>query len=237
MGRPKTLLIAGGAAYHNTPEHYELLAGLLAGPAGCNVTVTDDFLGQTRKSLSGYDALVLWATYTGDVPPEPVQALFDVVHDGTPLLIQHGALYNFRRVDGWPETMGALILGRPIRHLPYQEAIVHIDDRRHPITAGLEDFRITDELFTLDLRGDDVQLLASYDGRETSAPFREGGAQPEEEAAVHAWRMQQPHAPLVYVKQHGRGTICGNALGHDGAALGNPGFRQITVQAVQWLTS
>ena len=29
MARPTALLIAGGAPYHNTSEHYELLAGLL----------------------------------------------------------------------------------------------------------------------------------------------------------------------------------------------------------------
>ena len=69
MGRPSALLIMGGADYHNTAAHYELLAGLLAGPAGCNVTVTDDFPAQTEESLSRYDLLVLWATYTRTSPP------------------------------------------------------------------------------------------------------------------------------------------------------------------------
>ena len=47
--------------------------------------------------------------------------------------------------------------------------------------------------------------------------------------------MHQPRAPLMYVKQLGAGKICVNAMGHDGAALRNPGFRQLTVQAVNWL--
>ncbi|MGH2369195.1 MAG: ThuA domain-containing protein [Chloroflexota bacterium] len=237
MGRPSALLIMGGADYHNTPEHYEALAGLLAGPAGLNVTVTDDFVGQTAESLSTYDLLVLWATYTGDVPPEPVHALFEVVHSGTPLLILHGALYNFRRVSGWPEVIGTLILPRPIRHLPYQEVTVNIQDHSHPITAGVEHFRITDELFTLELRGEGVHLLASFDGRAANKPFSGRSESDEEQAASHAWRMRQPRAPLVYVKQHGAGTICGNALGHDAAALTNPGFRQLVVQGAGWLVS
>jgi type 1 glutamine amidotransferase len=237
MGRPTALLIMGGADYHNKPEHYEALAGLLAGPAGCNITVTDDFLGQTESSLSRYDLLVLWATYTGEVPPEPVHALFETVRQGTPLLILHGALYDFRQTPGWPEVIGALILPRPIRHLPYQEVTVNIQDHSHPVTAGVEDFRITDELFTLELRGEGARLLASYDGRAASKPFSGRSESDEEQSASHAWRIEQPRAPLVYVKQHGAGKICGNALGHDVAALTNPGFRRLTVQAVDWLLS
>ena len=99
MGRPSALLIMGGADYHNTVAHYELLAGLLAGPAGCNVTVTDDFPAQTEESLSRYDLLVLWATY-GAPPREPVDALFRAVRQGTPLLGIHAAPYTVREIEG-----------------------------------------------------------------------------------------------------------------------------------------
>jgi type 1 glutamine amidotransferase len=237
MGRPKTLLIAGGAAYHNTPEHYELLAGMLAGPAGCNVTVTDDFEGQTRESLSGYDLLVLWATI-GQPPAEPVDALFDVVRRGTPLLGLHAAPFTVRMIDGGSQAIGSEYIKR-FPHLPYQEITVDVLDRSHPVTAGVEDFRITDELYCLENLGPDVRVLAGYDGSDANAPYRPREGQPPDPRHddAHAWRKQQPRAPLVYVKQHGEGKICVNALGHDGAALGNPGFRQITVQAVQWLTS
>jgi type 1 glutamine amidotransferase len=236
VARPKTLLIVGGPAnYHNTSEQYEQIAGLLVGPAGANIVVTDDYPGQTRETLAGYDLIALWATYTRDMPVAPTEALFDVVSRGTPLLIMHGALYNFRDNPEWVKAMGALIRSRSIAHLPYQEATVHVDDPGHPIMSGIGEFQTADELFTLELRGQ-ARLLASYDGRATAKPFREEVEASEVGPASHAWRMQQPHAPLVYVTQHGEGRICGNALGHDRAALSNPGFRQICVNAVRWLT-
>jgi type 1 glutamine amidotransferase len=231
MARPTALLIAGGADYHNTPEHYELLAGLLAGPAGLNVTVTDDLLGQTEASLSAYDLLVLSATI-GQPPAAPVQALFSTVRRGTPLLGLHAAPFTVRQVEGGPEAIGSMYLGA---HLPYQEFTVHILDRTHPITAGVEDFRIQDEPYRLDILGDGVQVLAAYDGRATDAEFK-GERRPAHDEA-HAWRLQRPRAPLVYVKQLGAGRICVNALGHDRAALTHPAFRRLVAQAAQWLLS
>ena len=236
MSRPSALLIAGGpATYHNTPAQYEQVAGLLVGPAGLNVTFTDDFASQTVESLSRYDLLALWATYTRDVPEPATEALLEAVRCGTPLLIMHGALYNFRERPDWVAAMGALIRSRPIAHLPYQEVTVQIQDRSHPITAGVEDFRTADELFTLELQPG-ARLLASFDGRTADKPFRDEVEQSETGRVSHEWRQQQPHAALVYTKPLGQGMICGNALGHDGAALANPGFRQLTVQAARWLT-
>jgi hypothetical protein len=34
----------------------------------------------------------------------------------------------------------------------------------------------------------------------------------------------------------GAGKVCVNALGHDAAALSNPGFRRLMVQSIGWLT-
>ena len=86
----------GGDAYHNLPEHYEAIAGLFAGPAGCNIVVIDDLPSQTHATLSGYDLIVLWTTM-GKGPPEAIGALFDVVREGTPLIGLHAAHTPF----GW----------------------------------------------------------------------------------------------------------------------------------------
>ena len=228
MARPTALLLMGGDAYHNLPEHYEGLVGLMAGPAGFNVTVTDDLPGQTERTLSGYDLLVLWTTM-GQPPAAPVDALFDVVRAGTPLLGVHAAPFTVRQVPGGPEAIGSAYIKR-FPHLPYQQAKVSIYDRRHPVSAGVEAFVITDELYCLDELTPDVTVLAGYDGRAADAPYRLREGQPPDPRhdAAHAWRMQQPRAPLVYVNPLGRGKICVNALGHDGQAIATPGFRQLT---------
>jgi uncharacterized protein len=227
----------GGDAYHNREEHYEELAGLMAGPGGLNITITDDFPAQTAESMSRYDLLVLWTTM-GQPPAEPVNALFDEVRAGTPLLGIHAAPYTVRMIEGAPQAIGASYIKR-FPHLPYQEIKINVYERDHPVTAGVDDFIITDELYCLDELTPDVTVLAGYDGREASAPYRlrEGQAPDPRHEEAHAWRKQQPRAPLVYVKPLGKGKICVNALGHDGQAIANPGFRQITTQAVRWLLS
>lgn len=231
MTRPTALLLAGGDAYHNTAEHYEALAGLLAGAAGLNLTVTDDLAAQTVERLRGYDLLVLWATM-GRAPAEPVHALFDAIRRGTPLLGLHAAPYTVREVEGGPAAIGSSYIKR-FPHLPYQEITVQVYDRSHPVTAGVDDFRITDELYCLEDLGRDVRVLAGYDGQQANAPYK-GEPRPTH-AEAHAWRQQQRRAPLVYVTQHGEGKICVNALGHDAQAINHPAFRQLTVQATRWL--
>jgi type 1 glutamine amidotransferase len=236
MARPSALLIMGGDGYHNLPEHYELLAGLFAGPGGCNVTVTDDLPGQTEESLSGYDLLALWATHR-QPPPEPVTALFRTVRKGTPLLGIHAAPYTVRMIEGGPEAIGSAYIKR-FPHLPYQEITVNILDGAHPVTAGVEDFVTSDELYCLEALGPRAEVLASYDGRAAAQPYRAREGQPPnpQHDEAHAWRLTQPRAPLVYVAPLGAGRVCVNALGHDAAALSNPGFRRLLVQSIGWLT-
>lgn len=185
----------GGDAYHNLPEHYEAIAGLFAGPAGCNVVVTDDLPSQDRESLSGYDLIVLWTTM-GRGPVEAIGALFDVVREGTPLIGLHAAPYTVRMVDGGPEAIGSSYIKR-FPHLPYQTITVDISDAAHPVTNGMSKFVITDELYCLEGLPADVTVLATYDGRTASAPFvvPEGQEPNPAHADAHEWRMTQARAP------------------------------------------
>lgn len=225
----------GGDAYHNQPEHYEAIAGLFAGPAGCNIVVIDDLPSQTHATLSGYDLIVLWTTM-GKGPHEAIGALFDVVREGTPLIGLHAAPYTVRMVDGGPEAIGSSYIKR-FPHLPYQTIKVDIADIAHPISHGVNSFFILDELYCLEDLPADATVLASYDGRAASAQYviPEGREPNPAHADAHAWRMTQTHAPLVYTKPLGKGHVVVNALGHDGQALTTPGFRQLTVQAAHWL--
>jgi type 1 glutamine amidotransferase len=227
----------GGDAYHNLPEHYEAIAGLFAGPVGCNVTVTDDLPSQTRASLSGYDLIVLWSTI-GHGPAEAIGAIFDTVRTGTPLIGLHAAPYTVRMVNGGPEAIGSSYIKR-FPHLPYQTITVDISDVPHPVTSGINSFVITDELYCLEHLPPEATVLATYDGRAAEASYviPDGREPNPAHADAHAWRVTQPRAPLVYTKPLGNGHLVVNALGHDGQALTNPGFRQLTVQAAQWLLS
>jgi type 1 glutamine amidotransferase len=231
MPRPNALIL-GTHNGHNSPAHYEQLAGLLVGPAGLNVTVRDDYPTQTEESLAGFDLLVLWAADAR--PPFPqaaTDAVFATVRRGTPVLGIHGAAFNMGKAAGGPEAGGTAYQSP---HLPVQAFDVHVAESDHPVTAGVEDFRIEDEPYRLDVVGDGVRVLCTFDA--SAATQYTSPPRPEEVVtAVRDWSLARPNAPVVYVKRLGAGTICLNTLGHSPGALAHPAFRRLVAQATGWL--
>ena len=103
-----------------------------------------------------------------------------------------------------------MIGGRFVKHSLYHEFQVQIEDKEHPITQGVVDFKITDELYILDRAPQNAHLLA---------------------AAVWEDKSQ----PMVYTRKHGKGNVLYNALGHDEAAFNNPMFQKLVVGGIKWL--
>src|SRR2546430_7586022 len=67
---------------------------------------------------------------------------------GKGLLALHAATIFF---DDWPEyrnILGAWWEWGVSGHAPLQEHEMHVAEGSHPLTAGIEDFRIFDELYT-----------------------------------------------------------------------------------------
>ncbi len=87
---------------------------------------------------------------------------------------------------------------------------VRIADRNHPITQGMEDFTINDESYKNVWHAGDNHVLLTTD-------------EPTSDNA------------LAWVRSYGRGKVCTIALGHDGTAYANPGFRKFVAQAIQWV--
>ena len=220
MSRPKALLVMGGDPIHDTPEHYELLAGLLAGPAGLNLHIIDALEPLTRLTRTDYDLI---AMYRADRQPAavPFAALWDAVRAGTPYLGLHGAAFTVQQVHGGAAAIGARY-EEP--HLRQQRLTVRIADSKHPITAGVESFTIEDESYRLTpLVPAALHVLASYSDHTLNRQTRHGVI-----AAGGDW-------PLLYTKRLGAGRIHTNVLGHDRRALTHPAYRRLVVQAVGWL--
>lgn len=79
----------------------------------------------------------------------------------------------------------------------------------HPITDGVGEFHADDEPYEIEITAGNAKVLATG----------------EWEGASH---------PIVYVREQGKGRICYIALGHDGRAWSNPGFRKLLAQASAW---
>jgi hypothetical protein len=93
-----------------------------------------------------------------------------------------------------------------ITHGPVESFWVRVGDRHHPITAGVPDFEIVDELYRLGTDRSVLHVLAEADGE-----------------------------PVLYVRRWGAGWVHYNALGHDARALANPNYQRLLQQAIRWM--
>ena len=97
---------------------------------------------------------------------------------------------------------------------PGRSFAVEIEQATHPITKGMEDFVIDDELYTgLDLESD-ITVLAS--GLSQSTGRRE---------------------PVAWVHTYGDGRVFHNVLGHHPPSTQNPGFIELTVNGALWASA
>ncbi|GAA4981702.1 ThuA domain-containing protein [Actinopolymorpha pittospori] len=155
-----------------------------------------------------------YVVYRSSVAFDPGQqrALSDLVATGKGLVVLHASnLFGFGPGGLDADRTGFELVGsRYISHGDAgSEGRFAVEVRGgHPVTRHLDDFEIDDEYYVIE-HAPDVQILA-----ERTTP-----AGPQ---------------PLVYVREHGLGRVCYIALGHDGRAWGNPGFRQLVRQATLW---
>lgn len=199
----KVLLLVGGAPYHDKPEHREILSTLLA--SKFDVTMADDPDVLTRENLDRYDVI---ADYTSWWEPTEAQcnALLDAVAGGKGYVCMHPATASFMNSPGYHEMVG----GTFIQHDPNKLFTVKVDTARrvekHPITQGVGEFQIQDELFIVE--GDQTKwhILARAEGH-----------------------------PVLWTTGRGKGRVHTNVLGHDGRALNNPSLRTLIIQGVEWV--
>ena len=164
---------------------------------------------------------------------------------GTPLLSVHGGVYN-TSIDGSPEIepsevheierqIGAKYVYGP--HYPFQEFTVNIG-KEHPITKGVTDFTVADEVYRLEMLDPAAEILASYDARSVTKGDPEKPSRKRQTILDSiAWGNTRPQAPVLYTRIYGKGKIVVNILGHDERSLRNPSVVQLYQQSFDWLFS
>jgi type 1 glutamine amidotransferase len=227
------LLLVGGPAYHNQPFQYAELTGILAGEGQADLCITDDLETLNPAELARYEVVVNWSTFVQPTEAQ-VEALLHAIDRGAGFLGLHGASATF-----WNSARYLRMLGsRFNRHDPYKTFTVRIDDHTHPITAGVADFEVDDELYELNGGTQEFEALAAAinqgksirEARDAANEAGEGALGP----GIHVLASAEGH-PLLYVKDFGRGRVHYNALGHDLKALTNPNVRRLILQGFAWV--
>ncbi|MEI6809103.1 MAG: ThuA domain-containing protein [bacterium] len=229
MALIKTLIL-GGTNNHDCSRSSPFCAKLLNDSGRFDAVVTTDpgTALQNAKYLAGFD--LLFSDYNGPEWPEAAKTNFtDAVDGGTGLVILHAADNSF---TGWIEyeKMVGLLWREGTSHGSFHEFGVSIADHNHPITRGVADFTLWDELYhkLVHMHNVPCHVLASA----FSSPESGGTGNSE---------------PVMVTTQYGAGRIFHMVLGHvwpgdpngdyKGASMitfENPGFQKTLVRGCEW---
>ncbi len=212
----KVLVITGGHGFEQEPffNVFKTNPEITFTPAAHGKTGATAY---ERDDLLTYNAVVLY-----DMPKEITEAqkarfrsLFD---KGVGLVVLHHALVayqhwpDYERIIGgrYPEADGKG--GVATAEVGYQHDVdipVVIVATNHPVTAGLQDFTIHDEIYWGFRVGSEVTPLLTTSHPKSGKPL--------------AWCRTERKSRVVYLQ-----------LGHDHLAYENPGYRQLVAQSIHW---
>lgn len=221
----EAVILSGGVA-HDFPASSAELAKVL-GEVGFAATVTED----VETTLNGLaeratpPLLVLnllrwtmhvqryahlrerWSISLSETARAAVAAH---VAAGGGLLAMHGASICFDDWPQWKDLLGGVWRWEQSSHPPLEGPVqITVGPGSHPITAGIGDFEVLDEVYGFLDRAPDVQGLIS-----------------------------SPHGgtdhPLLWAREVGRGRVVYDALGHHPPSFTVPEHRAIVQRAALW---
>jgi len=169
------------------------------------------------EAADQYDVALFYDMYQNSEPHG--NDWLKVLEKGKPTVFLHHALGSYIHWPIYGEILGGhanffpnqVVEGVPNSTYKHDVAFrVHIADRDHPITRGLEDFDIVDETYDHYTVNPDVHVLLTVDHPDSGK--------------VIAWTHTYKNSPIVYLQ-----------LGHGPSAYDNPNFRKILERSIRWV--
>jgi hypothetical protein len=165
-----------------------------------------------------YDVIVMYDMVKG-ITPEQQKAFVELLGQGIGLVSLHHNMGAHRDWDLFPRIIGGKFFFAPTKiggkEYPKsgwahgQDIKVTIAGKEHPITKGLKDFEIHDEVYNNYYTAPKVKVLLKTD---------------------HA--KNDPE--LAWAKRFGNSRVFYFMLGHDRHAYEDPNFREIVARGIRW---
>ena len=214
--KTKVLLITGGHAFETEPFYKVFQENPdIAFTAAAHEKVSAT--AYERDDLATYDVVVLY-----DMPMKITEAqkarMLSLFERGTGVVVLHHALVSYQEWPDYERIIGGRYPKPPAGEPQVTEAVgyehnceipVVIIAKDHPITAGLLDFVIRDEIYWGFRVGKDVTPLITTTHPKAGKPL--------------AWTRTEGKSRIVYLQ-----------LGHDHLAYDNPNYRQIVARSIRW---
>jgi uncharacterized protein len=219
----KVLLLSGGQRqHHGYRDQAFYLAGALEDTGRYQVTIAEEAAILTTPALQKYDIIIVNADRRDDefkLTKEQQEALLSFVRAGHGYVSIHGADNAAPDwLPDWREMLGGVFshVGQPDGKVRKGTYTIKITNTSHPITRGLADFELKDELYYQMQMQPGVEPLAAteYDGG--------------------TW-------PVAWTRTFGKGRVFHTPLGHRDFGpdkddpLRNPNLIKLIIQGVDWV--
>lgn len=208
------MLILSGRNNHEWKTTTPFLEKMYVQSGLFEVQITDKPDTLKSADIQNFDALVSnWSSFPDKEyrwPAETEKALIEFIRNGGGFVTVHAATTAFYE---WPEfkqfSTGAWIDGT--LHRKQCEAEVKIQNITHPVTKGMANFSIFEELWVNAEQNSDFEVLATATNENTT-----------ENQAV------------AMVRKYGKGRIFHTTLGHDVRMMRNTGFQTLMLRGTEW---
>jgi type 1 glutamine amidotransferase len=212
----QVLLLAGDdvAPFHDWRENSEATREVLVATGRFGVRVCEDpAILDSGTALKAYDVIV-FTHYAKSLPmlsDAAKENLVQFVQGGKGLYVQHLASASYGQWEEFGKMCGRHWVMGTSGHGPRSVFQCKVTNTEHPITKGIKDFKIFDELYAK-LQGDEeIEVLVTADSD---------------------WSEQTES--MVFTSTYGEGRCVHNALGHDRKAIMDPVNKKLIARGVEW---
>ncbi len=212
----KTLLIAGDdvAPFHDWRENSEATRDVLVATEKFDVKVCEDaFILESETALKNYDLIVL-TSYNRTTPTLSGQAkenLLNFVKGGKGFVVTHLASASYKEWDEFKNLCGRVWVMGKSGHGPRSVFQAKITNKNHPITQGIGDFKMFDELYAGLIGDAKIEALVEADSDHTNKT-----------------------EPLLFVHNYGKGRAVHDAFGHDRKAITDKTHKILLARSCEW---
>lgn len=209
---PKVAVVTGGHQYDVLNFHrlFRSLEGL-----DVYIQHMDDFASSPVEVRDAYDSVVFYIMLMDTPAAEglpwyagnPKEALEHLGSTKQGIVVLHHAILAYPQWSVWNELVG--IGDRSFDYHIGEKPHVHVADGDHPITAGLSDWEMIDETYTMADAGEDSRVVLTVDHPKSMKTI--------------AWTRTYRNSP-VFCYQNG----------HDNDTWANPNFREVLRRGILW---
>ncbi len=220
MGRPIKVLLLSGSNNHDWKKTTPLLSDILNRNPEITAIVCNEIDTLDIRDFNMYDVVVSnWNDFPERNCPlgEKIKdGLVQFVSEGGGIVYIHAASAACTNWEGYQHMAGAS-WGTKTRHGKIDSMQVNIDDKNHPITKGIEEFWIVDELWV------EIEKKAAFKVLAKAYSKQENNGRNQME-------------PVLIYQHYGKGKSVYNILGHDVRAMKNTSWQELFLRSVKWVS-